>query len=84
MRGTWNEQYRSLITVPAFGLDGRVALLPHRVEEVTELIRAREVESDERYGGNLPRELPSSARTGVAVQAASGDRRQRSVATEVL
>jgi hypothetical protein len=41
--GVWDERYWSLINVPVFGSDGRVALLLHRVEEVTELIRAREV-----------------------------------------
>ncbi|MFC4611344.1 PP2C family protein-serine/threonine phosphatase [Streptomyces maoxianensis] len=39
----WDERYLSLINVPVFGSDGRVALLLHRVEDVTELIRAREV-----------------------------------------
>jgi serine phosphatase RsbU (regulator of sigma subunit) len=37
------ERYWSMINAPVFGPDGRVALLLHRVEEVTELIRAREV-----------------------------------------
>ncbi|MGW1801314.1 hypothetical protein ACWCQN_36630, partial [Streptomyces sp. NPDC001984] len=41
--GVWGERYWSMINVPVFGADGRVALLLHRVEEVTELIRAREV-----------------------------------------
>ncbi|MFD9223747.1 PP2C family protein-serine/threonine phosphatase [Streptomyces sp. NPDC060064] len=41
--GVWDERYWSLINVPVIGSDGRVALLLHRVEEVTELIRAREV-----------------------------------------
>ncbi|MFF1640381.1 PP2C family protein-serine/threonine phosphatase [Streptomyces sp. NPDC058246] len=41
--GASDEQYWSLINVPVFGPDGRVALLLHRVEDVTELMRAREV-----------------------------------------
>ncbi|MFG2626136.1 PP2C family protein-serine/threonine phosphatase [Streptomyces sp. NPDC048473] len=38
-----DERYWSLIDIPVFGSNGQVALLLHRVEEVTELIRAREV-----------------------------------------
>nr|WTB35156.1 SpoIIE family protein phosphatase [Streptomyces sp. NBC_00830] len=44
--GVWRERYWTLINLPVFGSDGRVALLLHRVEDVTELtelIRAREV-----------------------------------------
>jgi hypothetical protein len=41
--GVRDERYVSMINTPVFGSDGRVALLLHRVEEVTELIRAREV-----------------------------------------
>ncbi|MFE4368107.1 PP2C family protein-serine/threonine phosphatase [Streptomyces sp. NPDC056835] len=41
--GMRREQYWSMINTPVFGPDGRVALLMHRVEDVTELIRAREV-----------------------------------------
>ncbi|MFI5631117.1 PP2C family protein-serine/threonine phosphatase [Streptomyces sp. NPDC051664] len=41
--GVRDERYWSWINTPVFGPDGRVALLLHRVEEVTELIRAREV-----------------------------------------
>lgn len=39
--GEWEERYWSPVNAPVFGPDGRVALLVHRVEEVTELIRAR-------------------------------------------
>ncbi|MGV9564316.1 PP2C family protein-serine/threonine phosphatase [Streptomyces sp. NPDC003480] len=38
-----HERYWNLTTIPVFGPDGRLALLLHRVEDVTELIRAREV-----------------------------------------
>jgi Stage II sporulation protein E (SpoIIE)/PAS fold len=41
--GVRDERYWSWVNAPVFGPDGRVALVLHRVEEVTELIRAREV-----------------------------------------
>ncbi|MGW1092988.1 PP2C family protein-serine/threonine phosphatase [Streptomyces sp. NPDC002596] len=37
------ERYLTMINIPVFGSDGRVTLLMHRVEDVTELIRARVV-----------------------------------------
>ncbi|WP_086831031.1 PP2C family protein-serine/threonine phosphatase [Streptomyces sp. NRRL B-24572] len=39
--GVWEERYWSPVNVPVLAPDGTVALLLHRVEEVTELIRAR-------------------------------------------
>lgn len=39
--GEWEERYWSPVNAPVLGPDGRVALLVHRVEEVTELMRAR-------------------------------------------
>ncbi|MFJ7071295.1 PP2C family protein-serine/threonine phosphatase [Streptomyces sp. NPDC098781] len=39
--GEWEERYWSPVNAPVFGPDGNVALLVHRVEEVTELIRLR-------------------------------------------
>ncbi|MEO3767151.1 SpoIIE family protein phosphatase [Streptomyces sp. B5E4] len=39
--GVWEERYWSPVNVPVFAPDGTVALLVHRVEEVTELVRAR-------------------------------------------
>ncbi|MFE5111830.1 PP2C family protein-serine/threonine phosphatase [Streptomyces sp. NPDC056663] len=39
--GEWEERYWSPVNAPVFGPDGRVVLLVHRVEEVTELIKAR-------------------------------------------
>ncbi|MEV7794266.1 SpoIIE family protein phosphatase [Streptomyces sp. NPDC087512] len=39
--GEWEERYWSPLNAPIVGPDGRVELLVHRVEEVTELIRAR-------------------------------------------
>lgn len=38
--GEWRERYWSPVNVPVFGPDGQVALLLHRVEEITELVRA--------------------------------------------
>ncbi|WP_338899840.1 SpoIIE family protein phosphatase [Streptomyces sp. TG1A-60] len=40
--GEWEERYWSPVNAPVFGPDGSVVLLIHKVEEVTELIRARE------------------------------------------
>ncbi|MEU3982120.1 SpoIIE family protein phosphatase [Streptomyces sp. NPDC026672] len=44
----WEERYWSPINAPVLGPDGEVVLLVHRVEEVTELIRARESTDDGR------------------------------------
>ncbi|MGP4052914.1 PP2C family protein-serine/threonine phosphatase [Streptomyces sp. 2A115] len=39
--GHWQEHFWSPVNAPVRGPDGQVALVVHRVEEVTELIRAR-------------------------------------------
>ncbi len=39
--GHWQEHFWSPVNAPVLGSDGRVALIVHRVEEVTQLIRAR-------------------------------------------
>ncbi|MFG2501961.1 PP2C family protein-serine/threonine phosphatase [Streptomyces sp. NPDC048441] len=39
--GEWEERYWSPVNAPVLGPDGQVVLLVHRVEEVTELIKAR-------------------------------------------
>jgi serine phosphatase RsbU (regulator of sigma subunit) len=39
--GEWEQRYWSPVNAPVLGPDGKVVLLVHRVEEVTELIRAR-------------------------------------------
>ncbi|GAA3843587.1 PP2C family protein-serine/threonine phosphatase [Streptomyces phyllanthi] len=39
--GHWQEHFWSPVNAPILGPDGRVVLIVHRVEEVTELIRAR-------------------------------------------
>ncbi|MDP5315690.1 MULTISPECIES: PP2C family protein-serine/threonine phosphatase [Streptomyces] len=45
--GRWEERYWSPVNAPVVDADGRVALVLHRVEEVTELLRAR----GGRFGG---------------------------------
>ncbi|MEZ3180438.1 SpoIIE family protein phosphatase [Streptomyces pimonensis] len=40
--GHWEERYWSPVNTPVPGPDGRTALIVHRVEEVTELIRFRD------------------------------------------
>ncbi|MFD7256755.1 SpoIIE family protein phosphatase [Streptomyces sp. NPDC059874] len=60
--GVWEERYWSPVNVPVRAADGTVALLLHRVEEVTELIRAR---GDRAGGGRaavLEAELYTRAR----------------------
>ncbi|GAA2242751.1 MULTISPECIES: PP2C family protein-serine/threonine phosphatase [Streptomyces] len=39
--GDWQKRYWSPVNAPLLGPDGKVVLILHRVEEVTELIRAR-------------------------------------------
>ncbi|MFC8515337.1 PP2C family protein-serine/threonine phosphatase [Streptomyces sp. NPDC057257] len=39
--GQWTERYWSPVNAPVFDAEGKVVMLVHRVEEVTELIRAR-------------------------------------------
>ncbi|GGI96177.1 PP2C family protein-serine/threonine phosphatase [Streptomyces brasiliensis] len=46
--GQWEERYWSPVNAPVLGPDGSVVLLVHRVEEVTELIRARERTDEDR------------------------------------
>ncbi|QDN95974.1 SpoIIE family protein phosphatase [Streptomyces sp. S1A1-8] len=41
--GVWHERYFNMTNIPVLAPDGQVALLLHRVEDVTELVRAREV-----------------------------------------
>ncbi|MEU1573953.1 SpoIIE family protein phosphatase [Streptomyces collinus] len=38
--GHWDERYWSVVNAPVFAPDGQIALVIHRVEEVTELLRA--------------------------------------------
>ncbi|GLW73842.1 hypothetical protein Kpho02_61400 [Kitasatospora phosalacinea] len=59
--GEWQERYWSPVNVPVLGPDGEVVLLLHRVEEVTELIRARGIRDSGRTRA-LGAELYSRAR----------------------
>ncbi|MGY6024710.1 PP2C family protein-serine/threonine phosphatase [Streptomyces spinosirectus] len=40
--GLWEEHFWSPVNAPVLGPDGRVVLIVHRVEEITELLRARD------------------------------------------
>ncbi|MET9816655.1 SpoIIE family protein phosphatase [Streptomyces sp. NPDC006386] len=50
--GEWEERYWSPVNAPLLGPDGKVMLIVHRVEEVTELIRARGRSGGNRAGRN--------------------------------
>ncbi|MFF5982533.1 PP2C family protein-serine/threonine phosphatase [Streptomyces olindensis] len=50
--GEWEERYWSPVNAPLLGPDGKVVLIVHRVEEVTELIRARGRGGGSRAGRN--------------------------------
>lgn len=56
--GEWEERYWSPVNAPVLGPDGRVVLIVHRVEEVTELISARGVPE-----GSRPRVLEAELYT---------------------
>jgi serine phosphatase RsbU (regulator of sigma subunit) len=63
--GEWEERYWSPVNAPVFGADGSVVLLVHRVEEVSELIRARDGRGNARTGSRarvLEAELYTRAR----------------------
>ncbi|MFF8647798.1 PP2C family protein-serine/threonine phosphatase [Streptomyces griseoluteus] len=57
--GRWEERYWSPVNAPVFAPDGHIAVLIHRVEEVTELLRATGRPGGER---NLEAELYSRMR----------------------
>ncbi|MEU9354829.1 SpoIIE family protein phosphatase [Streptomyces griseoloalbus] len=59
--GEWEEHYWSPVNTPVFGPGGKVALIVHRIEEVTQLIRARGRAGDDR-GRVLEAELYARAR----------------------
>lgn len=59
--GVWEERYWSPVNVPVFGPDGRVALLLHREEDITELIRARSGRGTEDRATMLQAELYTRA-----------------------
>ncbi|MFG2307292.1 PP2C family protein-serine/threonine phosphatase [Streptomyces sp. NPDC048566] len=60
--GVWHERYWSPVNVPLLGEDGSVILLVHRVEDVTELIRARGRRTDVERAGVLEADLFTRAR----------------------
>ncbi|GGR94532.1 hypothetical protein GCM10010269_36920 [Streptomyces humidus] len=63
--GEWDERYWSPVNAPVHGPDGSVVLLVHRVEEVTELIRARGGRGGDGHGSRgrvLEAELYTRAR----------------------
>ncbi|MDO0916908.1 SpoIIE family protein phosphatase [Streptomyces sp. DT2A-34] len=60
--GHWEERYWSPVNAPVFGPDGRVALIVHRVEEVTELIRLRGRQGGDSRARVLEAELYTRAR----------------------
>ncbi|MFF3500703.1 PP2C family protein-serine/threonine phosphatase [Streptomyces sp. NPDC003247] len=54
--GEWEERYWSPVNAPVRGADGSVVLVVHRVEEVTELLRARGAGRS----GNQPENQPEN------------------------
>ncbi|MER5428628.1 SpoIIE family protein phosphatase [Streptomyces sp. NPDC002588] len=61
--GEWDERYWSPVNAPVIGPDGSVVLLVHRVEEVTELIRARGGRGDTGRPGSRTRVLEAELYT---------------------
>ncbi|MFJ8884498.1 PP2C family protein-serine/threonine phosphatase [Streptomyces sp. NPDC102402] len=57
--GRWEERYWSPVNAPVVDADGRVTLVLHRVEEVTELLHAR----SGRFGGDRTRALEAELYT---------------------
>ncbi|MFF4585320.1 PP2C family protein-serine/threonine phosphatase [Streptomyces sp. NPDC001388] len=60
--GRWQEHYWSPVNAPVLGPDGQVALIVHRVEEITELIRAFGGRDDDSRARVLEAELYTRAR----------------------
>ncbi|NGO49170.1 PP2C family protein-serine/threonine phosphatase [Streptomyces ureilyticus] len=60
--GHWQVHYWSPVNAPVLGPDGNVALIVHRVEEVTELIRARGGPGGDRQARVLEAELYTRSR----------------------
>ncbi|MCX4879105.1 MULTISPECIES: PP2C family protein-serine/threonine phosphatase [unclassified Streptomyces] len=60
--GHWREHFWSPVNAPVLGPDGQVALVLHRVEEVTELLRATGVQADSSRARVLEAELYTRAR----------------------
>ncbi|WP_328908204.1 SpoIIE family protein phosphatase [Streptomyces sp. NBC_00234] len=60
--GVWQKRYWSPVNAPVFAADGTMVLLLHRVEEVTELVRARDARGDNDRPQALEAELYTRAR----------------------
>ncbi|MFF0190900.1 PP2C family protein-serine/threonine phosphatase [Streptomyces sp. NPDC005244] len=60
--GRWTEHFWSPVNAPVIGPDGEVALIVHRVEEVTELVRARGVPAGDSAAGVPEVEVYTRAR----------------------
>jgi serine phosphatase RsbU (regulator of sigma subunit) len=60
--GHWQEHYWSPVNAPVLGPEGHVVLIVHRVEEVTELIRARGGPGGDRQARVLEAELYTRSR----------------------
>lgn len=60
--GTFDERYWSTVNTPVLSRDGHLTLIVHRVEEVTELIRARSGTGDGNRSRILEADLYSRAR----------------------
>lgn len=60
--GVWREHFWSPVNAPVVGPDGDVVLIVHRVEEVTELIRARGGPGGDDHARVLEAELYTRAR----------------------
>ncbi|MGW2567831.1 PP2C family protein-serine/threonine phosphatase [Streptomyces sp. NPDC001537] len=60
--GHWQEHFWSPVNAPVLGPDGKVVLIVHRVEEVTELLRARGSLTDSDRASVLEAELYTRAR----------------------
>ncbi|MEU6100555.1 PP2C family protein-serine/threonine phosphatase [Streptomyces flaveolus] len=60
--GQWREHFWSPVNAPVTGPDGRVAMIVHRVEEVTQLIHARSVAGDSDRTRVLEAELYTRSR----------------------
>ncbi|MDQ8704934.1 SpoIIE family protein phosphatase [Streptomyces sp. LHD-70] len=60
--GVWEERYWSPVNVPVFGPDGKVALLLHREEDITELVRSRSGPGSDDRATMLEAELVTRAR----------------------
>jgi serine phosphatase RsbU (regulator of sigma subunit) len=60
--GHWREHFWSPVNAPVLGSDGKVTLVVHRVEEVTELLRARGSQTEGGRADVLEAELYTRAR----------------------